>query len=106
MRNNVVLAFLALAAVPFAAHATEPNAPATQQAAAKLSTADTDIGTLLDNPAAKAILVKHAPEIAGNAQIAMARSMTLKSIQPYAGDVLSDAILAKIDADLQALPGK
>jgi hypothetical protein len=72
----------------------------------KYSTAETQIGTLLDNPEAKAVLDKHIPSFASNPQIAMARAMTLKAIQSFAGDALNDAVLAKIDADLAMLPVK
>ena len=72
----------------------------------KYSTAETLIGTLLDNPEAKAVLDKHIASFASNPQIAMARAMTLKAIQSFAGDALNDAVLAKIDADLAKLPVK
>ena len=83
--------------------ATSATLSAAAASAVKLTTADTTIGTLLDNPAAKAVLMKHVPALAGNAQIEMARSMTLKQIQSYAGDALSDEVLAKFDVDLAAI---
>jgi hypothetical protein len=39
-------------------------------------------------------------------QIDMARSMTLKGIQPYAADRVTDKALAQIDAELAKLPAK
>ena len=36
----------------------------------------------------------------------MARGLTLKMVQQYAPDMVSDAVLAKIDADLAKLPAK
>jgi para-nitrobenzyl esterase len=39
-----------------------------------------------------------------NSQIDMARSMTLKQLQQYAGDSLTDAKLAEIQTDLDKLP--
>lgn len=80
--------------------AQEPTAPA----AAGYSTSDTDIGTLLDNPQTKAVVDKHLPQFSANPQIAMARSMTLQQIKSFAGDVLTDAALAKIDTDLAKIP--
>lgn len=71
--------------------------------AAAYSTADTDIGTLLDNPKTKAVLDRHLPGFADNPQIAMARAMTLKQIQGFAADTVTDVVLAKIDADLAKL---
>jgi hypothetical protein len=79
--------------------ATAPAAPA-------YSTSESSIGTLLDNPATKAVLEKHVPALVGNAQIEMARGMTLKAIQAFAGDTLSDAKLAEIEADLAKIPAK
>lgn len=94
-----------LVAAPAMAQA--PAAPAAAPAAAAhYTTADTDIGTLLDDPAAKAVLVKHIPEIANNEQMEMARSFTLRAIQQYAADTLPDSKLAAIDADLAKLPAK
>ena len=49
------------------------------------------------------MLDKHLPELATNPQLDMARSMTLKQIQGFAGDMLSDEVLAKVDADLAAI---
>lgn len=79
---------------------TAPN-PSTL---AKYSTADTDLGTLLDDPAAKAILVKHLPQLVSNPQIEQGRSMTLKQLQGYAADVVTDEALKKIDDDLARIP--
>lgn len=101
MRSLLTLTLLA--AAPVAAHAAEPAAA---PAATHYTTAETDIGTLLDDPAAKAVLDKNLPGFADNPQIAMARSMTLKAIQAFAGDALSDAKLAAVDADLAKLPAK
>jgi hypothetical protein len=70
------------------------------------STADSTIGTLLDNAEAKAILVKHIPDMISNAQFEMARPMTLKAIQAYAGGGLSDEKLAMIDAELAKIAAK
>lgn len=64
------------------------------------STNATDIGTLIDNPATKAVLDKDLPGFSGNPQIEMARSMTLKQIQGFSDDAITDAVLAKIDEDL------
>lgn len=89
---------LVAGAPAFAAEASVAAAPA-----AKFSTASSTIGDLLDNAAAKAVLEKHLPALVGNAQIEMARTMTLKQIQGMAGDMLSDEALAKVDADLAAI---
>lgn len=77
-----------------------------QAPAAHYSSADTDIGTLLDDPAARAVIDRHIPGFSAQDQIDMARSMTLKAIQQYAPDKYSDKVLAEIDADLAKLPAK
>ena len=104
MIRIAIIAALAAAALPAAAIAAEPAAPAVAEPAKpKYTTAETDIGTLLDDPAAKAIIDKHIPGMTSNEQIEMARSMTLKAIQTYAPDDVTDERLAKIDADLANL---
>ncbi|MEO6716115.1 MAG: hypothetical protein ABIM50_02555 [Novosphingobium sp.] len=97
---------IALLALSMSIAAQAEPVPAPAPAAGHYTTAATDIGTLLDDPAAKAIVAKYAPAIASNPQIEMARGMTLKTVQGYAGDTLSDGVLAKIDADLARLPAK
>lgn len=97
----VATAFLTLSAMP--AFAGDPVPAA---AGAAMTTSQTDLGTLLDNPAAKAVLQKYISQLISNPQIEMARSMTLKQLQGFAGDALSDATLANIDADLSKIPVK
>jgi para-nitrobenzyl esterase len=77
-----------------------------QAPAAHYTTADTDIGTLLDDPAARAVLDKHIPGFSSRDQIDMARSMTLKGIQQYDSATITDKALADIDSDLAKLPAK
>lgn len=79
--------------------------PAFAQAAA-YSTASTEIGTLLDDPAAKAVLEKHIPGMTTSDQVDMARAMTLKDIQQYSPDVITDKVLADLDTDLAKLKAK
>ena len=103
-RQIVIAGFIAAGAVGSpVAFAAEPAQPAA--AAAAYSTANTSIGDLLDNPATKAVLEKHIAQFVDNPQIDMARGMTLRQIQSFAGDVLTDEVLARIDADLAKVPG-
>ncbi|MFM2371839.1 MAG: hypothetical protein RIS85_1561 [Pseudomonadota bacterium] len=107
MIRITIAALVALSAMP-AAVAAEPAKPATAQAEApaakpKYTSADTDIGTLLDDPAAKAIIDKYIPGMTSNEQIEMARSMTLRAIQPYASEDVTEERLIKIDAELAKL---
>ena len=82
------------------------QAPAAASAAPAYSTSETSIGDLLDNPATKAVLDKHMPGFSGNPQIDMTRGMTLKQIQQFASDAVTDEALANIDADLAKIPAK
>lgn len=98
-------AFAQTAPAPASAPAaTSAPKPATATATAKYSTADTDIGTLLDDPAAKAIVEKNIPGMTTSDQIDMARGMTLKAVQQYAPDTVTDTRLAAIDAEFAKLP--
>jgi para-nitrobenzyl esterase len=107
MRFISLAAGLALATASTLAFAQPAPAAAPATAAADhYATATTPIGTLLDDPAAKAVLTKYIPEVVSNPQIDMARGMTLKDTQQYAPDMVSDAVLAKIDAELANLPAK
>jgi para-nitrobenzyl esterase len=82
--------------------ATTASAPVTQSAW-KYTTSDTPIGELLDDPKARAVLEQNIPGLTTSSQIDMARGMTLKGIQPYAVDTITDAVLANIDAAFAAL---
>lgn len=110
MRTYILSAILLGATVPSLATAQAPVTPApsasVSSAAAAMTTGTTTIGDMLDNAAAKAILQKHLPEVVASEQIDMARGMTLKDIQAYAADQVTDEKLAKIDHDLAALHKK
>lgn len=96
----------ALAAALLPVVASPAFAQQTTAAATGYSAASTDLGTLLDNPATKAVLEKYVKDLISNPQIDMARAMTLKQLQSYAGDALTDDTLAKIDAELAKIPAK
>ena len=98
-RTIIAPALIAIGSV-VSLSAMAAEAPAAASPAPAFSTAQTDIGTLLDNPQTRAVLDKHMPSFGGNPQIAMARSMTLRQIQSFASDMLTDEILAKVDTDL------
>ncbi len=70
---------------------------------ASYTTAETTIGVLLEDAAAKAILDKHIPGLTDNPSIAMAGGMTLKALQAVAGDKVTDDMLAAVDADFKAM---
>lgn len=64
----------------------------------------TPLGTMLDDPAARAVLERHIPELIHNERVAMARGVTLAALQSYMPQQLSDAVLKVIDTELAALP--
>lgn len=106
-----VLCGAALATPAFAADAPvaavpAANAPAASAPKPALSSTTTDIGTLLDNPATKAVLDKYLPGLSTDSRIDMARAMTLKQVQGYAPDQIKDESLAKVDAELAKIPAK
>lgn len=102
MRN--LLAAFVLATSSFgllAAPAAAQEAPAPAQ---HFSVETTQVGTLLDNPATKAILERMIPTVYANEMFqTMGRSQTLKSIQQYEPVALSDAVLAAIQAEFDKL---
>ena len=106
MRFMIAAALIASAVPAFAQTAPIPAPAPAAAAATGYSVEDTDIGTLLDDPAAKAVLDKHIPGFSTKDQIDMARSMTLKGIQQYAPDVVTDKVLSDIQVDLSKLPVK
>ena len=89
--------------VPAAVAAQEANAAAP----AHYSATSTLVGKLLDDPAANAILKRMIPGVYANDMFQTAgRDLTLKAIQQYEPDALSDANLAKIQAEFDKIPAK
>jgi para-nitrobenzyl esterase len=93
-----VLAFGALPAMIVPAAAAAPSA--------HYSVSTTLIGTLLDDPAAAAVLKKLAPTAFGNEMFrTQGRDLTLKAVQQYEPE-FTDENLAKIQAEFEKLPAK
>lgn len=102
--NKLLLALAAASATLTAAPILAAHHEHGDHAAAPGFSVETStIGDLLDNAEAKAVLAKHLPGFADNPQIEMARSLTLKQIQGFAPDQITDETLAKVDADLKAI---
>jgi hypothetical protein len=99
----VLLAAGVVVALPSAA-----NAQATAAAQpAHYSAKDTLVGKLLDDPAAAEILKRMIPTVYANDMFKTAgRELTLKAIQQYEPEALSDENLAKIQAELDKIPAK
>lgn len=96
---------LAQSAAPAAASADPASLPGAAQAA-KFKTDQTPIGDIMDNPSASAVVKKYLPDMFANEQIGMARGMTLKAVQQYSADTVTDKVLASIDADFVKLASK
>jgi hypothetical protein len=96
---------IALTLVLASAAPVMAETPAIEAAEAKpvYSTTETTIGVLLEDPAAKAILDKHIPGMTDNPSISMAAGMTLKALQGFTGDKITDEMLAAVDAEFKAM---
>jgi hypothetical protein len=106
MRKTLIaIAMASLAALPpLTSPAFADNAPAAP--AAHYSVATTKAGTLIDDPAAAAILKQLIPTVWGNEMFqSQGRDLTLKDIQQYE-PVLSDEMLARIQAEFDKIPAK
>jgi hypothetical protein len=97
--RRIMLAVVALLA--FSLPAIAQTAPAAGPKS--FSVANSTIGDLLDNPAAKAVFAKYLPDVVSNPDIDQGRGMTLPEIVQYVPDLTPDK-LAAIDADLKAIP--
>jgi hypothetical protein len=99
MSKTLTFAALLLATMPIVAVPAYAGAPHSTSAA--YSVKETSLGTMLDDPASRAIIARFAPDIIGHPQVQMARSLTLVQLQGFAGDMLADPVLASIDAALR-----
>jgi hypothetical protein len=93
---------------PFDGPSIAPAVAASRQGepAPGYSTAGTKIGTLMGNPAAKAILVKYFPGIDTDPRVSLAFGMTLRAVQAFAPDQFTIEALNAVDAELARLPAK
>jgi para-nitrobenzyl esterase len=102
LRLLVLTVFVALAVPTWIVPVRAADAPA-----AHYSVNTTLVGKMLDDPAANALLKKLIPTVYANEQFQSAgRELTLKAIQQYEPEALSDANLAKIQAELDKIPAK
>jgi len=92
---------LCLPTVALAADPATP-APTTASTAAKFSTA-TPIEQLAADPAAAAVLEANFPKITKHPMYDSFKAMSLKDVAPMSGGKITDAQLAKTEADLAAI---
>lgn len=89
---------------PLGAEIDEAQAKiAAARASGHYSSLITPLGTMLDDPAARAVLEQEIPDVVNSDKIGMARGQTLVALQPYLPQ-LTDAKLGAIDAELAKLP--
>lgn len=110
MRMTLKLALAAtgvLATLQVPAFAQESEQDAQAEAEHKAySVSETQVGTLLDDPEAAAILERLIPTVYANEMFqTMGRTQTLRAIQQYEPAVLTDEKLAEIQAEFAKLKG-
>lgn len=102
MKKHMFLRALALtvAAASFNVHAAPAQAHYTAAA--------TELGTLLADPAAKAIVEKKFPLLAESSAVAsgMANGMTLMQLKQFKPEIFTDAALKEADVEFAKLPAK
>lgn len=71
-------------------------------------TLDTTLGTILDDPQAKAVLDQYAPGVSSNPMVAMARGMTLNALlaMPQAAQLgfnkqMAEQLVAEINKQIK-----
>jgi hypothetical protein len=107
MSTTISPVFAAEAAVSPVKPAAPAASVAPAAAAAHYSVETTLVGKMLDDPAANELLKKMIPSVYANEMFqTMGRESTLKSIQQYEPEALSDANLAKLQAELNKIPAK
>lgn len=98
---------LSLAAAGIGAAVAAPAAVAQDARTAHYSVHETKVGKLLDDAAAADILKRLIPTTFANEMFqTLGRDLTLKDVQQYAPDELSDANLEKIQAEFDKIPAK
>ena len=109
MRKTLRVLMLATMTAASAAAVITPaiGAETAAEAASHYSVETTLVGKMLDDPAANALLKRMIPTVYGNEMFqSMGRDLTLRAIQQYEPEALSDANLAKIQTELDKIPGK
>ena len=97
------LAALSLGAVASAQETTTTTTSTTTTTTGQKFTVDTPIETIAADPAGKAVLDKDMPGLTSHEAYDSFKSMSLKAVQPMSNGAISDAALAKVQADLAAV---
>lgn len=97
---EVVLAAL-VGLMPVQDHSAHAGHDAAQAPAAL--TLDTPVETLAANPAAKAVLDKHFPEMLSHPMYDQFKQMSLKQLQPLAQGQITNDMMTAAEKDLAAI---
>lgn len=97
----MIVAALLLVALQTSA-APAPAAPATAAATARLNL-DTPVEAIVADPKGKAVLDADIPELTPNELYESFKTMSLHQLQTYRPERLTEALLAKVAADLAAI---
>jgi hypothetical protein len=105
MRLRTIFVLIAAASLTACASSPAPQATAPKPAAMKpaRTAAQIPMEELLDKPEANAIFKKHAPDLAANPQVSMARGMSLGDVAGYEQAGLSPEIVKAIVDDVNKL---
>lgn len=110
MKSVLLPVLVALTAAPLAAQTTPapaaaPTAMATPTTAASTAkfTLDTPIETIAADPKGKAVLDTDLKNITSHPMYDQFKQMSLAQVQPMSQGALTDAALAKVKADLEAI---
>ena len=98
------LVALALVVTPVAALAQNSSAPVVAPAPTPAPlTIDTPIEAIAADPKGKLVLEANFPGMTANPMYEQFKTMTLKQVQPMSGGRMTEAAVAKAEADLTAI---
>ena len=97
---TAALLLLADQSAPAAAPMTPPAMTGAQNAPAGRLSLNTPIQDIEADPKGKAVLDADLPTLRTNDQYDSFKAMSLRDLQPYAGDKLPDTLLVKVATDL------
>jgi len=112
VRSSNVIAFVSTAATLLLAGCATTESPKAATAAVPMKVAvavkmraasEIQMTEILDDPKKMAVLEKHAPSLAGNPQLSMARGMTLAQVAGYTEAGLSEPMVKSICEDISKL---
>jgi hypothetical protein len=104
IRHVLAAAVLTLAGASAALAQSAPSSPPPVEASSQALSIDTPIETLVATPPAKAALDADIPGLTTHPMFDRFKHETLRTLAPKFGGTITDKDLAKVQADLAALP--